>query len=429
MDDAETLQTLERCFVLIQDQHTKEKDGVESTTNSTPSSASSVRITVTSYIGRFLTRGIFDRIKHRQTRLDHNLFDLIWPAMKKVARHTPVDEELNAGIILPDFDGYVVFQEFMVPLIKDLHCLDPNQSFTPQPGLTFFSEDFFAQNKEQKFNLNLDTSGKWIHETTVECCRNLENFELPLNLNLAQLEQAERMLTGRILSMDFARAIGEKQLGVYYTMNEILTSKRLYNQLQSMGLLIPLLNPDDPDQQPESVAINNQFWPYGRGVYLSDTGDLVAWINAQDHVRIVCTSKLHHVADIGSCYFKISKAMEFLEHNYEFRHSYFLGNLSSRPAFLGTAMKLNVLVSLPRLSKDTSNLRHVCNARGLNMQLETNDTLVRLSNMQSLGVTEWKIFQDFCTAVVNLLQLERDVSNSGVTPMTDSFMKLFRTKK
>lgn len=415
---------------MIHDQNSKEEEDLELPSNSVPGSASAIRISVTSYLARFLTKNIFDRIKRRQTRLDHNLFDLIWPAMKKAARITPVDEELNVGIVVPDFDAYVVFQEFLVPLIKDLHCLDPNQSFTPQPEIMFFPQNFLEEiSDDEEFHLALDKTGIYMAEGVIECCRNLENFELPLNLNLGQLEQAERALTGKILSKEFSKAIGESEIGIYYTMNEVFEKHSLHNRLQSSGLLIPLLNPDDANEQPESIAINNQFYPYGRGVYVSYNGDLVAWINAQEHLRVLCTTKLGNVADIGSAYLKISRAMEYLDHLLEFRHSYFLGYLSSRPAFLGSALKINVLLALPYLSKERANLRHLCCVRGLNMKYEVNDTLIRISNMQSLGVTEWKIFQDFCTALANILQLEQDLSTSTDSQITESFNRILRRKK
>ncbi|XP_063697910.1 uncharacterized protein LOC134828816 [Culicoides brevitarsis] len=427
LDDPEQIQTLERCFNLIQEQNSKEEGKMQLPSNSVPGSAGAIRVSVTSYLARFLTKTIFDRIKRRQTRLDHNLFDLIWPAMKKAARTTPVDEELNAGIVVPDFDAYVVFQEFLVPLIKDLHCLDPNQSFIPQPEVLYFPEKFLEENNcEKEFHLILDHDGTYMAEGVIEVCRNLENFELPLNLNLGQLEQSERTLTGKILSMEFAKAIGEEEIGVYYTMNEVFEKRSLHNRLQSSGLLIPLFNPDNDDEQPESIAINNHLWPYGRGVFLSHNGDLAAWINAQEHLRLLCTTKLGNVADIGAAYFKISQAMNFLEHLLEFRHSYFLGNLSSRPAYLGSSLKINVLLALPYLRKERANLRHLCNVRGLNMKLEVNDTLIRLSNMQSLGITEWKLFQDYCTAVTNILQLEKDLSTSTTSQITESFIRLLR---
>uniref|UniRef100_A0A336LY16 CSON004016 protein n=1 Tax=Culicoides sonorensis TaxID=179676 RepID=A0A336LY16_CULSO len=430
LEDPEQIQTLERCFNLIHEINLREEGEIELPSNSVPGSASSIRISVTSYLARFLTKNIFDRIKRRQTRLDHNLFDLIWPAMKKSARETPVDQELNAGIVVPDFDAYVVFQEFLVPLIKDMHCLDPNQSFTPQPEHMFMPDEFIEENtNDGDFHLILDRQGVFMAEGVIECCRNLENFELPLNLNLGQLEQAERTLTGKILSMEFTHAIGETELGVYYTMNEVFESHTLNDRLQSLGVLIPLLNPDISVQQPESIAINNQFWPYGRGVYVSHDEDLVAWINAQEHLRVLCTTKRGNITDIGAAYMKISRAMSYLEEILEFRHSYFLGNLSSRPAFLGTAMKINVLLALPYLSKERANLRHLCSVRGLSMKFEVNDTLIRLSNMQSLGITEWRIFQDFCTAIANILQLERDLSTSTTSQITESFNRLLRRKK
>lgn len=432
LDDADTLSTLERCYKLIHEQHTKESGELKLPSNSVPGSASSIRISVTSYLGRFLTRPVFDRIKHRQTRLDHNLFDLIWPAMKKVARETPIDEDLNAGIVVPDFDAYVVFQEFLIPLIKDLHCIDPNQNFAPQPDVCFFPRPEPNEPKpdDEEFHLNLDPTGDWITEGVIEISRNLDNFELPLNLNLGQLEQAERSLTGRMLSMAFTRAIGEEKVGNYYTINEVFENSLIRQRLVKMNVMIPLLNPNNPHQQAESVAINNQFWPYGRGVFVSFKGDLVAWINVQEHLRLLCSTRTYDNANIGAVYQKISKAVDYLSMQLDFRHSYFLGHLSSRPSFLGTGLKIHLSVKLSHLMAEKTNLRHLCTVRGLHLKYDNFETgMVILSNMQSLSLNEWKVFQNFCTAVANILQLEKDLSNTDVSNVGDTLLKLFRKKR
>lgn len=142
LDDPDTISTLERCYRIIHDYKVSNNSQLsrQSTISSSnyPGSASSMRLSVTSYLSRFLKRPIFDKIKLRQTRMDKNLFDVIWPAMKKVSKERRIDEDLNAGIVAPDFDVFVVFQEFLVPLIKDMHCLPLNENFVEHPKLEFF---------------------------------------------------------------------------------------------------------------------------------------------------------------------------------------------------------------------------------------------------------------------------------------------------
>lgn len=415
--------------------------------NSVPGSASSLRTSVTTYLARFLKRSIFDKIKMRQTRMDHNLFDVIWPAMKKATKERKIDEDLNAGVVAPDFDVYVVFQEFLVPLIKDIHNIDLNNDFQPHPAMSFFpsnhgSDKETAGDNEnaavhedddeevETIHLNLDTTGKWIQEGIVECSRNIDMVELPLNLNVGQLEQVERIVTASILNVDFAKAIDEDEIGVYYTMNEVLDNpSEIRTILAANRLLIPLLDDSDPNQAAESLAINGAQWPYGRGVYVSAKGDLAIWVNAQEHVRVLCCTDSHTPADIGFAYSKIGKAMVFIEDKVEFRHSYFLGYLASRPSFLGTSMRLSLTLHLPHLTKEKENLRHLCIVRGLHMVSHDNAKCVKVSNMQSIGSSEWNIFQDYCTAVANLLQLEKDLSMANTKHIAAMLVNIFRKKK
>ncbi|XP_021701230.1 uncharacterized protein LOC5567456 isoform X2 [Aedes aegypti] len=441
LDDVDTLTTLERCFKIIHEPVDELMKSVRLPTNSVPGSASSLRILITSYLARFMKRSVFDKIKKRQTKLDHNLFDVIWPAMKKATKEKKIDEDLNVGIVIPDYDVFVVFQEFLVPLIKDMHCMELQQEFVPHPQMQFFPQYVLQmspnQNGESNGNvlrenpsdvhLNLDTSGKFITGVVIECARNLDEFDFPLNLSIAQLEKAERILTSKILSMAFATAIGEEELGTYYTMNEILENpSEIRTILATSGLLIPMLDHNDPYQTAESIALNGKYWPYGRGVYVSHMQDLVAWINAQEHLRVLCCTSSKNPANMGSAYSKIGRAMTFLDDKIHFKHSYFLGYLVSRPSFLGTGLKMTLFLELPHLRKERENLRHLCVVRGLHLLTSDDQSRVRMSNMRSLSQTEWQIFQDYTGAITNIVALEKELSMSNSLHIAATLLKIFQ---
>lgn len=443
LDDPDVLTTLERCYRLIHEKRPSMLDqSVVSRNGTFPGSASSLRVSVTSYLARFLKRQVFEKIKHRQTRLDHNLFDVIWPAMKKVSKERRIDEDLNAGVVSPDFDVFVVFQEFFVPLIKDMHSLSPKENFKEHPKMEFFPSYIVDSdtppdeqtpieiNRPQDVHWNMDTHNKWVLGGVVECSRNLDEFELPLNLTIGRLEQSERIITGKILSNEFAAAISEDGLGQYYTMNEVLENpSEIRTVLATNGLLIPLLDHIDTQQQPESLAINGHYYPYGRGVYVSASRDFAAWINVQEHLRVLCCTPLSAPADIGLAYSKVGRAMIFLEEKIAFRHSYFLGYLASRPSFLGTSLRLTLTLELPHLIKDTENLRQLCVIRGLHMKTRPNFDTIRVSNTRCMSLTEWKVLQDFCSAAQNILQLEKDLSMSNSMHIAEMLLKIFRKKK
>lgn len=447
IDDSDVLGTLERCFRIIHESTKSSNKSIDNNTrkllpDSVPGSASSFRSSAKIYLSRFLRRNIFDQIKTRQTRIDHSLFDIIWPAMKKnpkLSGNLNFDLNMDGGIVAPDFDVFVVFQEFLVPLIKDLHCIGINSDFQPHPETHYFpqnrSNDTLNENidmdtSNEISNINLDRYGKYIAACSIECCRNLEQFELPLNLTVGQLEQVERIITEKLLNIDFSKTIDEKEIGTYYTMNEILEHpSEIRTILATKGLLIPLLNIDDPYQKAESIAMNGRYWPYARGVYVSSSNDFVAWINCQEHLRILCCTNSDTPGNIGRAYLKIGKAAMYLTEQIEFRNSYFLGYLSSRPSFLGTSLHFMLTLNLPYLTKEPDNLQHLCNVRGLHMSPHYNSTDIRVSNLQALSVTEWKIFQDFCAAVANIIQLEKDLSIENSNNITAMLMSIFRKKQ
>ncbi|XP_050095097.1 uncharacterized protein LOC126577477 [Anopheles aquasalis] len=445
LDDADTLTTLERCFKIIHEPIDDLVRAVGLPTNSVPGSASSLRILITSYLARFLKRSVFDKIKKRQTRLDHNLFDLIWPAMKKATKERRLDEDLNVGIVLPDYDVFVVFQEFLVPLIKDVHCMEMTQPLMPHPAMQYFPRYAVDESRQESghrdtsngnilrenpdsVRLNLDTSGKYITGCVIECSRNLDAFEFPLNLGIAQLEQVERLITVKVLSMDFVRATGETELGIYYSMNEVLESpSEVRTVLAATGLLIPLLDHTDPHQTAESIAINGRYWPYGRGVYVSLEGNLVVWVNAQDHLRLLCCTDSKDPAAIGTAYSKVGRAMQYLEERIQFKHSYFLGHLISRPSFLGTGLKFTLTLALAHLCKERENLRHLCVARGLHLITDADSQpSVRMCNMRSLAQTEWQLFQDFSGAITNIVALEKEMSMSNSLHIAATLLRIFQ---
>lgn len=437
IEDSDVLTTLERCYRSIHESsksvHKNTACGVSSTQtrlpNSVPGSASSIRSSVKMYLARFLKRSVFDLIKLRQTRLDHNLFDVIWPAMKKRKNRGSLDYTMDAGLVAPDFDVFVVFQEFLVPIIKDLHCISVHSDFQPHPPVQYFPEDD-VNSIPAIMHINLDKTSKYIREGVIECSRNLDQFELPLNLNIGPLEQSERVITGKLLSEAFAAAIDEKDIGVYYTMNEVIENpSEIRPVLAERGLLIPLLDSSDSYQVAESMAVNGKYWPYGRGVYVSCDGDLVVWINCQEHLRLLCCSSTQAPGYIGLAYVKVAKAMSYLNASIEFRNSYFLGYLAARPSFLGTSLRLTVTLELPHLIKEPENLQHLCNVRGLYMLPHTATNCIRVANMQSMSATEWKIFHDYSTAVANVIQLEKDLSMESTKHVAAMLVNIFRKKK
>lgn len=433
VDDLDVMATLEQCFRII---HDKKSDPTEVTTPVSAGrgpvdpgigSASALKLTITKYLAKFLKRSVFERIKGRQTRLDHNLFDVIWQSMKKVNQNRRVEEELNCGIIAPDYDVYVVFQEFLVPLIKDIHCMNLSSEFKPHPRLFFFP---IADGVQQYINFQFDVAPKSVRSSRIEVSRNLDEYELPLNLTVGQIELVERAIVAKVLTNEFTEHIGEQETGVYYTLSEVLDdSSQVRSMLIENHLMIEILDITERNLEAESIALNGVIWPYGRGVFVSEKKNLSIWINVLDHFRLVVTTDKNTPANLGETYTKAGRAMHYLEEQLNFKESYFLGYLSSRPSFLGTGLKIATVIYVPNLMKETENLRHLCSVRGLNMVPNSFDNTIQAVNMQSLGVSEFRIFQDYCTAVSNIFSLEKDMSLTNSKQIAHMLVKIFKKKK
>ncbi|KAK1120949.1 hypothetical protein K0M31_010733 [Melipona bicolor] len=436
--EPETLATLERCFRLL--------IGVRH--GMTPKSAGSSA----TLIGRCLKRPIFDRIKHRVTRMDHNLFDVIWPALKKYGNSTyaskpgsaysvvsNVDEDESLSIVAPDYESYIVFADFFDPLIRDIHCVTASGDLPDHPSPRFFyNEDEDGEENPDVLDevtmsaieaYDLDPPAKYVQAAVIECCRNLENYTFPLTLTVNQLEQVEREIISELMSQDIsgmmAEGSSEDEPGTYFTLNEILDQPSpIRAQLAASGLLLPITDFDVHDEK----RLHGKHWPYGRGVYVASAGDLAAWVNVQDHLRVVCRTSDNRPGLIGRAYVRLAKVMVLLDERMKFKTEKKLGFLSARPHAIGNTLRFNVIIRFPELSKEFDHLKHLCVVRGLSIRETAKQDTVRVGNQQSLSITELQTLQDFSRAVLNVLALEKELSINSSMKIATLIAGIFRRR-
>ncbi|XP_066156627.1 arginine kinase [Euwallacea fornicatus] len=378
-------------------------------------------------------RNIFDTVKLRVTKLDHNLYDLIWPNVKKLpsepSLRLALEEDFPLGIMVPDLYAYKVFEEFLNPIIKEYNYIDVNHDFSLRKGVQFFQEGI------DEIDLHLDPLGTLVVTGKLECSRNIKDFDLPKSLALSELEIVERIITNILLNAKTARAlypnasedeIRENGSGDYYTMNEVLEQPSEAKViLASSGLLIPLWN------IPESDRLHGSHWPYGRGVFVNNSHNLAIYVNVLDHIRIItCTDAQSSAGNVGLIYTRLSRVMQVIQENLDFVFDEKLGCLSSRPTFLGCGLHFSLTLKCPNLLKEPDKLRSLCTARGLTYNKHTNAAEVfKISNRVTVGVTELQCFEDFTTAVSNILQLEKDMTMSNSLHIAALFLSIFKKRK
>lgn len=439
VSEPEVLTTLERCFRLLAGNR-------RSSIPKTPSNAGTL-------IARCLKRPVFDLIKHRVTRMDHNLFDVIWPALKRYGTvtgngskassarsnlsNTADEDQGSYGVVAPDFESYVVFTEFFDPFIRELHCVSASGDLSDHPLPHFFNiEDEESEEVPPDETIvtaiaqyDLDPTCKFVQAGILECTRNLANYSLPLTLTVNQLEEVEREITNQLMSPEIidlmAEGSSEDEAGTYFTLNEILDQpSRIRAQLAAAGLLLPITEYELNDDR----RLHGKHWPYGRGVYVTTTGDLAAWVNVQDHLRIVCRTSENRPALVGRAYVRVAKLMMIFDRRLEFKRDQKLGFLTARPHALGNTLRFCLIVRLPELSKTSDNLRHLCVVRGLCVRDTIKRDMVRISNQQSLGITELQTLQDFSRAVHNIITLEKELSLNNSMKIANLITGMFRKR-
>ncbi|KAI4461136.1 atp:guanido phosphotransferase n-terminal domain [Holotrichia oblita] len=435
LDDSDMIAVLDKCFNVL---HGRRNSNANSSAASVRTNISTASTISQFQLSRHIRRNTFDICKLRITKLDHNLYDIIWPSVKKLPTNQTfrlaLEEDFPAGIVAPDSCVYTVFREFLEPIIKDINCIDIYTELKDHPKSVFTINANEDIENIIDAETDLDPHAKNILSGTLDCTRNLEYFDFPKCLGLGQLEEVERILTTALLSTDMATAlypnatkeeILEKGSGTYYTMNEVLedpSEAKLI--LASHGLLIPLWSIAESDR------LHGKHWPYGRGVFISNAANFVAWINVLDHLRIVTCTPQQNPGNVGRVFSRMCRVMLILEKSLSFKKDEKFGYLSARPTSLGNTLEFNLTVSFPYLIKEPENLRHLCLVRGLYFKRSSHSNdIVRIGNQQCLGVNEIQTFEDFTTAVANILQLEKDLALSNSMHIAALFVNIFRRKK
>lgn len=425
LDAPDALDTLERCYRLL----------ASARPSRTPLSASSNKATPPLVLGRFLKKPVFDAIKRRITKLDHDLFDVIWPAVKKIPDNKnivqTVEEDFPGGITAPDYYVYDVFHEFLIPLLKDLHNINVNTDIPIHPQSDF--KQSLKISSESVVEVNIDPNDEFVLSGTIECSRNFDGFELPLNLKVGKLETIERIITKILMHEDFVKLSqqtnpeSEQKGGSYYTLNEVLEKpSEISAQLASSGLLIALCDRDEID---DYMRLHGKHWPYGRGVFVSEDKTIAIWINVHDHIRVLVSTSVDAPGEIGLPFTKLSFIMRYLHAKLDFVWHEKLGHLSSRPTFLGAGIRFSLIINFPGLSKDPENMKHLCAMRGLQYRETLSPDIARISNYQCLSITETNCFNDFITASSNLLHLENDLSMQNSAHIATMLTNIFRRKR
>lgn len=147
---------LERCFTVIQGRRTSVISSSSAITTASLNNHCPL-------LSKHLKRPLFEIIYLRITKLDHNLYDLIWPSVKKlptdISFRVALEQDFPLGIVVPDLYAYKVFGELLEPIIKDYNNKDLHYELPLHPQSDFIKEN---SNGSINIDLDLDSQSKYI---------------------------------------------------------------------------------------------------------------------------------------------------------------------------------------------------------------------------------------------------------------------------
>ncbi|KAI1886349.1 hypothetical protein AGOR_G00213080 [Albula goreensis] len=149
-------------------------------------------------------------------------------------------------------------------------------------------------------------------------------------------------------------------------------------------------------------------WPDSRTAWVSKDGDLVVWVNVDDHLQLVSART---DSNIRKAFESVCVHLKKLEALYrKLRHSFIwkqhLGWVVSSPADVGTGLRASVWLKLCHLPLH-KRLGNILERLRLHMDTADCSGVYRVSNAQTIGFTEVELLQLLVDGVKLLTVMER----------------------
>lgn len=322
-------------------------------------------------MARILTLHLYTRQFHRATESGVIFDDIIRPGLENTGEPS---EPPPVGCLAGDAQSYILFCDFFDRIIEDYHDYKITSTQT---------SDFNYDNLKG----GDDFDRTYAVGCEIRLSRCVEDFTFPTHCS-----RAERR---KLL------ALAEKALGAL--------SEEFPGQLYSMEALqdqsvCAAMSPSD-----EMIRIGvARDWPDARAVWASRDGQLVVWVNFEDHLKLECSRK---DADLQKAFGCICINILKLEKFYRAERRWFvwkehLGWVVSSPARVGTGLKASVIIRLQHLP---NNKRLSSILERLRLQLDPADKLgqFRVTNVPTIGFTEVGVVQLVVDGVKLLIVMEK----------------------
>jgi len=295
-------------------------------------------------------------------------------------------------------------------VIKGWHGYDASTSKHPMdldPSKLVFTE-------EQK-----ETFNKYVVSTRIRAARNISGFSLPTGAT-----EEDRAGVENVLKQTFAGLSGELA-GTYYELGALTEEQTKF--LLERGFLFQI--PTARNLLTGAGAARS--WPNNRGIFHNEAQTALAWVNEEDHCRIISMELGGNIPSVFQRFCDLSNAIkDSAEKNgTKLMWNETLGFMGTCPSNLGTGLRASVMVVLPEFNKLMSSENHadkelletVCAAFDLQPRGSAGEHSAAeggkfdVSNKQRLGFSEVQLVQKMIDGVSRVVELEQKLA-AGATP-------------
>jgi creatine kinase len=293
---------------------------------------------------------LYNRLKDVKTSNGTNLARCIKVGIDNRGHHMVK----TIGLVAGDEECYDVFRSVFDKVIKR-HLDFPNRQIC----------DFHPTN----FGITglslppADPSGRFVISSQVRASRCLKGFRFPPAMTLDERREVER------ISVRALEELSGSLQGEYFPLSGSQSHKKKVGGMDAKDVEVlrkAALLFEAPDSTLRLCTGAGRHWPEGRGVFVNSSQSFAAWVNEQEHLRLVA---MENGDQLLKAFKELLRAMDILaaaisregpasSSSEAFSWSNRLGFLTSNPANLGTAMHISVMVKLPLLgSLENENMK------------------------------------------------------------------------
>lgn len=343
-------------------------------------------------MGRCLTKEIYEMYYGEKTSFGNDLNSCIQTGIDNF------EKMLSCGIVAADEECYDVFSHLFDEIIKIRHKDYENNATR------------YLKNVEEPLFTPGQIDFSYVRSFHFLLGRCLEGYRFPPTCT-----RAERFAVEKIIKSALKGLQGQFE-GDYFQLVDLNT-----DDIASLPEILQTVA-ERPLSNTLRACGSARDWPHGRGVFYTEDEKLHAWVNREDHLRVmyrVCGENENHRSEshlsLVESFSVFCKAMSQLELillrngvNFAYHEKY--GYLLSSPSGIGTALRVGARLKLPHLKKDSNVIGILKTLRlqlGMEDESQFQQGFLDICNVDRIGIDEKTIVDHMSRCISILVSMEK----------------------